>query len=157
MTRFAAPIAAQIWDMKYRLKDAEGNPLRYDKMYYIGETDFYIPRDEDGNFKSYASAAESLPETLDVMRGLVPTHVVFNGAVGAITGENSIVRRWLRAGADGWRLDVADELPDSFIADSLASSRTRSSRRSKYHFEVINSRNDSGAIGFASSADTSSS
>jgi len=27
MTRFAAPIAAQIWDMKYRLKDAEGTPL----------------------------------------------------------------------------------------------------------------------------------
>ena len=28
----------------------------------------------------------------------------------------SIVRRWLRAGADAWRLDVADELPDAFIA-----------------------------------------
>ncbi|VDS09659.1 Ribonucleoside-diphosphate reductase NrdZ [Paracoccus haematequi] len=27
MTRFAAPIAEQIWDMKYRLKDAEGQPL----------------------------------------------------------------------------------------------------------------------------------
>ena len=33
-----------------------------------------------------------------------------------ITGENSIVRRWLRAGASAWRLDVADELPDEFIA-----------------------------------------
>lgn len=32
-----------------------------------------------------------------------------------IEGENSIVRRWLRAGASGWRLDVADELPDWFI------------------------------------------
>ena len=32
-----------------------------------------------------------------------------------IRGENSIVRRWLRAGADGWRLDVADELPDAFV------------------------------------------
>ena len=31
-------------------------------------------------------------------------------------GENSVVRRWLRAGADGWRLDVADELPDDFVA-----------------------------------------
>ena len=30
--------------------------------------------------------------------------------------ENSVVRRWLRAGADGWRLDVADELPDDFVA-----------------------------------------
>lgn len=27
MTRFAAPIAEQIWDMKYRLKDAQGRPL----------------------------------------------------------------------------------------------------------------------------------
>ncbi len=34
-----------------------------------------------------------------------------------IRGENSIIRRWLRAGADAWRLDVADELPDEFIAD----------------------------------------
>ncbi|MBD5150379.1 MAG: glycoside hydrolase family 13 protein [Oscillibacter sp.] len=33
-----------------------------------------------------------------------------------IEGENSIIRRWLRAGADAWRLDVADELPDEFIA-----------------------------------------
>ena len=27
MTRFAAPIAEQIWDMKYRLKEADGTPL----------------------------------------------------------------------------------------------------------------------------------
>ena len=25
------------------------------------------------------------------------------------------IRRWLAAGADGWRLDVADELPDDFV------------------------------------------
>ncbi|MBQ9973396.1 MAG: DUF3459 domain-containing protein [Oscillospiraceae bacterium] len=30
-------------------------------------------------------------------------------------GTDSVVRRWLRAGADGWRLDVADELPDDFV------------------------------------------
>ncbi len=34
-----------------------------------------------------------------------------------ITGEDSVIRRWLRAGADAWRLDVADELPDEFIAE----------------------------------------
>ncbi len=33
-----------------------------------------------------------------------------------VTGENSVIRRWLRAGASAWRLDVADELPDEFIA-----------------------------------------
>lgn len=32
-----------------------------------------------------------------------------------INGEDGIVRRWLRAGASGWRLDVADELPDLFL------------------------------------------
>ena len=32
-----------------------------------------------------------------------------------ICGENGVVRTWLRAGAAGWRLDVADELPDEFI------------------------------------------
>ena len=30
-------------------------------------------------------------------------------------GKQAVVRRWLEAGADGWRLDVADELPDDFI------------------------------------------
>ena len=29
---------------------------------------------------------------------------------------DSVIRHWLRAGASGWRLDVADELPDGFIA-----------------------------------------
>ena len=33
-----------------------------------------------------------------------------------LRGNNSIIKRWLRAGASGWRLDVADELPDEFIA-----------------------------------------
>lgn len=33
-----------------------------------------------------------------------------------IEDENSVVAHWLRAGADGFRLDVADELPDEFIA-----------------------------------------
>ena len=32
-----------------------------------------------------------------------------------ITGEESVVRQWLRRGASGWRLDVADELPDSVL------------------------------------------
>ncbi len=33
-----------------------------------------------------------------------------------ISGEKGIVRHWLKAGVMGWRLDVADELPDEFIA-----------------------------------------
>ena len=38
-------------------------------------------------------------------------------------GENSIIRRWLNAGADGWRLDVADELPDDFVHGIHAAAR----------------------------------
>lgn len=34
-----------------------------------------------------------------------------------ISDKNSIVKRWLKKGAGGWRLDVADELPDSFIKE----------------------------------------
>jgi len=31
------------------------------------------------------------------------------------TGEDGVARHWLRQGADGWRIDVADELPDLFL------------------------------------------
>ena len=33
-----------------------------------------------------------------------------------VSGENSVVKTWLRRGASGWRLDVADELPDDVLA-----------------------------------------
>ncbi len=33
-----------------------------------------------------------------------------------ITGGDSVVKTWLRRGASGWRLDVADELPDDTLA-----------------------------------------
>ena len=32
-----------------------------------------------------------------------------------ITGEDSVIKHWLKLGASGFRLDVADELPDEFI------------------------------------------
>ena len=32
-------------------------------------------------------------------------------------GEDSVVQYWMRNGTAGWRLDVADELPDEFIKD----------------------------------------
>lgn len=37
-----------------------------------------------------------------------------------INGENGIARKWLKLGADGWRLDVADELPDEFLDNFTA-------------------------------------
>ena len=32
-----------------------------------------------------------------------------------ICGKDGVLRHWLRCGVKGWRLDVADELPDSFL------------------------------------------
>ncbi len=72
------------------LKDEKGRPVRYDTVYYIGENEFYIPRDENGNFKKFESLGESYADTLEVMRGLIPTHVVFNGRVGALTGDGAM-------------------------------------------------------------------
>lgn len=40
-----------------------------------------------------------------------------------VESEDSVIRRWLRMGASGWRLDVADELPDGFIAKLNAAAR----------------------------------
>ncbi len=48
-------------------------------------------------------------ETLPEVEELAPDFMNY------INGENGIVARWLRAGVSGWRLDVADELPDGFL------------------------------------------
>jgi len=50
-------------------------------------------------FKTLPAVEESDPDYLDFI----------------IENEDSVVRHWLRAGASGWRLDVADELPGEFI------------------------------------------
>lgn len=72
------------------LKDPEGNELTYDTAYSVGEFDLYIPKDENGNYKDYDTLAESYADTVEVMRTLTPTHVVFNGAVGALTGDGAM-------------------------------------------------------------------
>ena len=72
------------------LKDAAGKSLHYDRVYYIGEQDFYVPRDAKGKFKTYDTHIDAFADTMDEMRKLVPTHVVFNGKVGALTGKNAM-------------------------------------------------------------------
>ena len=75
------------------LKDPAGNPFTYDRAYFIGEQDYYIPRDENGEFIKYEAAGENFNDALDVMRKLTPTHVVFNGAKGALTGDNALTAK----------------------------------------------------------------
>lgn len=37
-----------------------------------------------------------------------------------ISGEKGVIRRWLKKGISGWRLDVVDEIPDSMVAEITA-------------------------------------
>ena len=57
-------------------------------------------------------------KTLPAVREDTPGYIDY-----IIDGPDAVVRRWLRAGASGWRLDVADELPDWFIAKVRAAVR----------------------------------
>lgn len=72
------------------LKDGSGNPVRYDRAYFIGEQDYYIPRDETGAFKKYDACGDDMADSVESMRTLTPTHVVFNGAIGALTGDAAL-------------------------------------------------------------------
>ena len=49
-------------------------------------------------------------DTLPTVQKMNPAFVEY-----IITGEDSVVAHWLKAGADGFRLDVVDELPDEFV------------------------------------------
>ncbi|KOH43527.1 copper-containing nitrite reductase [Sunxiuqinia dokdonensis] len=72
------------------LKDELGNPVRYDKAFYIAEQDFYIPKDENGNYKEYDSPAEGFPDLITSMKTLLPTHLLFNGKMNALTGDKAL-------------------------------------------------------------------
>lgn len=48
-------------------------------------------------------------DVLPALNESCPSYIEF------ITGEDGVLRRWLREGIGGWRLDVADELPDEFV------------------------------------------
>ena len=75
------------------LRDGDGKLLHYDRLWYIGENDLYVPRDAKGKFKDYDSPGDAYADTVEVMRKLVPTHVVFNGKVGALTGKNALTAK----------------------------------------------------------------
>lgn len=75
------------------LRDAEGKRLQYDRVYTLGEFDLYVPRDDKGAFKSYPTAGDAFADTVEVMKKLIPSHVVFNGKVGSLTGTNALKAR----------------------------------------------------------------
>jgi len=69
------------------LRDGYGNPIHYDRAFYFGEQDYYVPKNPDGTWKRSTDYADQMEDMLKVMDGLVPTHVVFNGHTGALTSE----------------------------------------------------------------------
>lgn len=72
------------------LKDGKGKSLTYDKAYYIGEQDFYIPKNASGQYKQYDSPAYAMADVMKEMATNNPSHVVFNGAEGALTGTSAM-------------------------------------------------------------------
>ncbi len=75
------------------LKDKNGKKIRYDRAYYIGEQDFYLPKDANGKYKRYASPGEAMEDDLVVMEKLIPTHVVFGDRKDAYTGEKALTAK----------------------------------------------------------------
>ncbi len=67
--------------------------------------DWYKKKD-DGSYESWWGI-----ETLPCVDEMAESFIEY-----VITGEDSVIKHWLSLGADGFRLDVADELPDEFIA-----------------------------------------
>jgi len=72
------------------LSDENGQPLHFDRAYFIGEQDFYVTKDENGRAKQYGSPAEGFADMLTRMSTLTPSYEVFNGKVGALTGDNAM-------------------------------------------------------------------
>lgn len=60
--------------------------------------------ESNGKYKSWWGI-DTLPETNEENEGFIKY----------IAGKNGIAEKWLNAGAYGYRLDVADELPDKFL------------------------------------------
>ena len=59
MTRFAAPIAEQIWDMKYRFKEADGTPIFFCVCVCVGPPR-RLPARESAVSRSAAPRAHAL-------------------------------------------------------------------------------------------------
>lgn len=60
---------------------------------------------EDGSYSSWWGCS-NLPNVNETE----PTYLDY-----ILRSKDAIIKKWLRKGASGWRLDVADELPDEFI------------------------------------------
>ena len=72
------------------LKDENGNPVAFDRAYYIAEQDFYLPKDKDGKTINFATVQQSIQGLGESIKTLKPTNIVFNGKQGALLGPNAL-------------------------------------------------------------------
>ena len=92
------------------------NSLYFDKNGQFGGQGAYCSPDSPYfswyTFYQYPDAYNSWWgfDTLPTVNKMDPAFIDY-----IITGKDSVVAHWLSLGADGFRLDVADELPDAFI------------------------------------------
>ena len=61
--------------------------------------------DENGNYQSWWGCS-NLPNVNELDESYLDY---------ILRDDDSVIKKWIRLGASGWRLDVADELPDEFI------------------------------------------
>ncbi len=69
------------------LKDENGNPVHYDKAYYIAEQDYYIPKDKNDEYQKFSTPVEEIGALMKSIKTLKPSHIVFNGSAGALNRE----------------------------------------------------------------------
>ena len=92
------------------------NSLYFDKNRTFGGKGAYCTPDSPYyswyTFHSYPDSYTSWWEfdTLPTVKKMEPSFVEY-----IITGKDSVVEHWLKLGADGFRLDVVDELPNEFV------------------------------------------
>ncbi len=72
------------------LKDENGNPVTFDKAYYIAQEDFYLPKDKDGKTINFATVQQSIQARAESIKTLIPTNIVFNGKQGSLLGPNAL-------------------------------------------------------------------
>jgi nitrite reductase (NO-forming) len=75
------------------LSDENGDPVKYDRAYYVAEQDYYVPKDDQGKYKEYDTPAAGFADMLQVMKTLTPTHIVFNGTEGSLTNKNAMTAK----------------------------------------------------------------
>ncbi|MBQ2934021.1 MAG: glycoside hydrolase family 13 protein [Clostridia bacterium] len=118
-------------DLKKLCKDAQkqGIKIILDGVFsHTGDDSIYFNRTgrygEGGAYRDYNSSYRQWFKFYDYPNGydawwgvktLPETNEDNDSFTDYITGENGILRKYIKLGIGGWRLDVADELPDKFL------------------------------------------